>query len=84
MTAALLIAWWTGRKITTPIADMSEFTKRMKQAPSLKEKIKVVTDLAKHEQFSDVNRQYMDMKAAKDLLKRRYEALAGAQNSKVQ
>lgn len=51
----MIIAWHTGWKIVRPVADMTKFTERMKQAASLEEKKAIVEDLSKHVRFKDVN-----------------------------
>ena len=70
---ALIFGWFTARRITAPIQTMAEFTRRMKQAPSLAEKIKIVGDLSEHKTYTSVNKQYTQMQVAKKLLMRRHQ-----------
>ena len=78
---ALIIGWLSARSITEPIKEMAEFTRRMKQAPSLVEKIKIVEDLSNHKSYLSVNKQYTQMQEAKALLKRRHQRLLNAANN---
>ena len=72
-SVALIFGWLTARRITAPIQTMAEFTRRMKQAPSLAEKIKIVGDLSDHKTYTSVNKQYKQMQEAKKLLMRRHQ-----------
>ena len=60
-------------RIIRPIVCITEYTVRMKQAPSLQKKIDVVHDLSNVKRFSKIKKEYNKMQAAKDLLKLRYE-----------
>ena len=44
----------------------------MKQGACLADKVKTVKKLSKDPMFKEVNKQYVDMRAAKTLLKQRY------------
>lgn len=55
---ALIFGWLTARSITMPIKEMDVFTRRMKQAPSLVEKIKIVGDMSSSKSYLSVNKQY--------------------------
>lgn len=78
---ALIIGWLSARSITEPIKEMADFTRRMKQAQSLVEKIKIVEDLSNHKSYLSVNKQYTQMQEAKALLKRRHQRLLNAANN---
>ena len=45
----------------------------MKRAPSLAEKVRIVKKLSDHPMFEDIDRQYWEMRTAKDQLKKRFE-----------
>ena len=55
ITTTMLIAWHTGWKIVRPVADMTGFTERMKQAASLEEKKSIVEELSSHARFKTVD-----------------------------
>ena len=55
ITTTMLIALHTGWKIVRPVADMTGFTERMKQAASLEEKKSIVEELSSHPRFKIVD-----------------------------
>lgn len=52
----MIIAWYTGWQIATPVKDMTSYTNQMKLAPSLAKKIKIVEKLSYENRFKDINR----------------------------
>ena len=52
----MLVAWYTGWQIATPVQDMTRYTNRMKLAPSLAKKIKIVDELSYERRFKDINK----------------------------
>lgn len=51
-----LISWYMGWQISRPVKDMTNYTNKMKLAPSLAKKIKIVEELSKERRFKDINR----------------------------
>lgn len=64
----IVITWCTGWQIARNVKDMTSYTNQMKLAPSLAKKIKIVEKLSGESRFEEVNRQYLEMKGAKQAL----------------
>ena len=69
----MLVAWYTGWQIATPVQDMTSYTNRMKQASTLAKKIKIVDELSYDNRFKDINKQYSEMRVAKEQLRSRVQ-----------
>lgn len=50
---------------------MTDYTNKMKKAPSLAKKIKIVQEMSEEPMFDYVNLQYKRMKTAKEMLQER-------------
>ena len=69
----MLVAFIAGWKISRPLMNMTEYTNKMKKAPSLAKKIKIVQEMSEEPLFDYVNLQYKRMRVAKEMLEQRMQ-----------